>query len=153
MITSLEELYKIKEVISEAKKELRDEGYLYHDVELGIMVETPAAAVISDLLAEEVDFLSIGTNDLTQYTLAVDRQNSKVDDFCNTHHIAILRLIKTVIDNGHKKGCWVGICGELAADLSLTEEFIEMGIDELSVSPLCILSVRERICMADTNII
>ncbi|WHH57150.1 phosphoenolpyruvate--protein phosphotransferase [Petroclostridium sp. X23] len=153
MITSLEELYKIKEVISEVKKELRDEGYLYHDVELGIMVETPAAAVISDLLAEEVDFLSIGTNDLTQYTLAVDRQNSKLDDFCNTHHIAILRLIKTVIDNGHKKGCWVGICGELAADLSLTEKFIEMEIDELSVSPLCILSVRERICMADTSII
>ncbi|WP_418420780.1 putative PEP-binding protein, partial [Butyribacter intestini] len=106
-------------------------------------IETPAAAIISDLLAKEVDFFSIGTNDLTQYTLAIDRQNSKLDEFYNPHHEAILRMIKMVIDNAHKEGIWAGICGELGADTELTERFVEMGIDELSVSPACVLPIRK----------
>ena len=109
------------------------------------MIETPAAAVISDLLAEEVDFFSIGTNDLTQYTLAMDRQNAKLESFYNPHHEAILRLIEQVVINGHKHDCWVGICGELGADTELTERFLQMGIDELSVSPSMILPVRKQI--------
>ena len=115
------------------------------DVELGIMIETPAAVMISDLLAKEVDFFSIGTNDLTQYTLAIDRQNSKLDDIYDSHHEAILRMIRMVVENGHKNNCWVGICGELGADTTLTEEFIKMGIDELSVSPTFVLPIRKII--------
>mgnify|MGYP002747280262 CR=1 FL=1 len=117
----------------------------YGTVELGIMIETPAAVMISDLLAKEVDFFSIGTNDLTQYTLAIDRQNPKLDDFYNSHHEAVLRMIRMVVENGHKEGCWVGICGELGADTSLTETFVSMGIDELSVSPSMVLKVREAV--------
>ena len=109
------------------------------------MIETPAAALISDELAKEVDFFSIGTNDLTQYTLAIDRQNAKLDPFYNSHHPAILRFIQMVTDNAHKAGIWAGICGELGADITLTETFLKMGIDELSVSPGCILSIRKKI--------
>lgn len=109
------------------------------------MIETPAAVMISDILAKEVDFFSIGTNDLTQYTLAIDRQNPHLDDIYDSHHEAVLRMIKMTIENGHKENCWVGICGELGADTSLTEEFIKMGIDELSVTPSAILKVRDKI--------
>ncbi|WP_418714878.1 phosphoenolpyruvate--protein phosphotransferase, partial [Blautia hydrogenotrophica] len=116
MIISIEEIHKIKEIVEEVKSELREQGVQFSEVEQGIMIETPAAAVMSDVLAEEVDFFSIGTNDLTQYTLAIDRQNAKLDSFYDAHHPAILRMIQTVIDNGHSKGCWVGICGELGAD-------------------------------------
>ena len=109
------------------------------------MIETPAAVMISDLLAEEVDFFSIGTNDLTQYTLAIDRQNSKLDSIYDSHHPAVLRMIRQTIENGHQHGCWVGICGELGADMSLTETFLDMGIDELSVSPSFVLPIRKKI--------
>ena len=144
MITSVEEVRKIKDIVSEVKAELKEQGIPYkEDVETGIMIETPAAALISDELAKEVDFFSIGTNDLTQYTLAIDRQNSKLDEFYNPHHEAILRMIKMVIDNAHKEGIWAGICGELGADTELTERFVEMGIDELSVSPACVLPIRK----------
>ena len=122
-----------------------EQGIKYGDVELGIMIETPAAVMISDMLAKEVDFFSIGTNDLTQYTLAIDRQNPKLDHIYDSHHPAILRMIQMVIDNGHKGGAWVGICGELGADTSLTETFVKMGIDELSVSPTFVLPVRKAI--------
>lgn len=149
MIVSLWEVKKIKEIVEEVKKELSDAGIRYGDVELGIMIETPAAAMISDELAKEVDFFSIGTNDLTQYTLAIDRQNPKLDDFCDTHHEAVLRLIEMTVKNGHKEGCWVGICGELGADTSLTERFLKMGIDELSVSPSMVLKVRDTIRKID----
>ena len=115
------------------------------EVELGIMVETPAAAVISDQLAKEVDFFSIGTNDLTQYTLAVDRQNQKLEGTCDTHHPAVLRLIQMTVENGHREGIWVGICGELAADTGLTHTFLDMGVDELSVSAVNVLKVRKAI--------
>lgn len=145
MITSVSEVKRIKEIIDEVKEELDNASILYGDVEIGIMIETPAAVMISDLLAKEVDFFSIGTNDLTQYTLAIDRQNPKLDEFYNPHHKAILRMIKMVVENGHKEGCFVGICGELAADLELTEEFVKMGVDELSVSPGMVLEVRNRI--------
>ena len=145
MIISVEEVKKIKELIAEVKAELDSEGIPYKDCEIGIMIETPAAVMISDLLAEEVDFFSIGTNDLTQYTLAIDRQNPKLDGIYDAHHEAILRMLQTVVDNGHKGGCWVGICGELGADISLTETFLKMGFDELSVSPSMILKVREAI--------
>ena len=121
------------------------QGIKYGEVELGIMIETPAAVMISDVLAQEVDFFSIGTNDLTQYTLAIDRQNPKLDNIYDSHHPAILRMIQMVIDNGHKGGAWVGICGELGADTTLTETFIQMGIDELSVSPTFVLPVRKVI--------
>ena len=117
----------------------------------GIMIETPAAVMMSAELAKEVDFFSIGTNDLTQYTLAIDRQNPKLDDFYDSHHPAILRMIQMVIDNGHKEGCWVGICGELGADTTLTETFLKMGIDELSVSPSMIFPVRDKIRSTDTT--
>lgn len=128
------------------KRELKSSGVEYSDnIEVGIMIETPAAAVISDKLAPMVDFFSIGTNDLTQYVLACDRQNPKLDDFCDTHHEAILRLIKMSADNAHKNGAWVGICGELAADTTLTETFLRMGIDELSVSPGYVLKLRDTI--------
>lgn len=145
MIISVEEVRKIKEIIREVKAELDQEGIAYKDCEIGIMIETPAAVMISDQLAKEVDFFSIGTNDLTQYTLAIDRQNPKLDAIYNPHHEAILRMLQMVVDNGHKEGCWVGICGELGADLSLTETFLRMGFDELSVSPSMILPVREAI--------
>ena len=125
--------------------ELTEKGIEYGEVEQGIMIETPAAVMISDLLAEEVDFFSIGTNDLTQYTLAIDRQNSKLDNIYDSHHPAVLRMIQKTIENGHKAGCWVGICGELGADTSLTETFVSMGIDELSVSPSMVLKVREAV--------
>ncbi|MDO5344120.1 MAG: phosphoenolpyruvate--protein phosphotransferase [Lachnospiraceae bacterium] len=145
MITSVEEVRRIKQIAEEVQTELRRQGIPCGCAEQGIMIETPAAALISDLLAKEVDFFSIGTNDLSQYTLAIDRQNSRLDSFFDPHHPAILRLIRTVIENGHKEGCWVGICGELAADLELTEAFLDMGIDELSVAPGMVLAVREAV--------
>ncbi len=146
MITSVKEVKKIKEIVNLVKAELKTEGIPFNpDVEEGIMIETPAAAVISDELAKEVDFFSIGTNDLTQYTLAMDRQNSKLDVFYDPHHEAILRLIQMTVENGHKENAWVGICGELGADTELTERFLQMGVDELSVSPSMILPVREAI--------
>ena len=146
MIISVSEVKKIKEIIAQVQAELKAEGIPYkEDVELGVMIETPAAVMISDLLAEEVDFFSIGTNDLTQYTLAIDRQNPKLDSFYDSHHEAILRMLQMVVDNGHKHGCWVGICGELGADTTLTSTFLKMGFDELSVSPAMILRVREEI--------
>ncbi len=145
MIISLSEVQEVKRICQEVKGELDELGIAYGDVELGIMIETPAAAIISDVLAKEVDFLSIGTNDLTQYTLAIDRQNPKLDNIYDAHHPAIMRMIQMVIDNGHKEGCWVGICGELGADMTLTETFIKMGIDELSVSPSFILPIRKII--------
>ncbi len=145
MIISVKEVQEIKKICAEVRAELDANGIEYGDVELGIMIETPAAVIISDLLAKEVDFFSIGTNDLTQYTLAIDRQNSKLDNIYDSHHPAILRMIQMVIDNGHKENCWVGICGELGADTSLTEQFVKMGIDELSVSPTFVLPVRKVI--------
>ena len=145
MIISVKEVKRIKEIVAEVKAELTTEGIPFKDCELGIMIETPAAVMISDLLAEEVDFFSIGTNDLTQYTLAIDRQNPKLDSFYDSHHEAILRMLQMVVDNGHKHGCWVGICGELGADATLTSTFLKMGFDELSVSPAMILRVREEI--------
>ena len=145
MIISVKEVKRIKEIVAEVKAELTAEGIPFKDCELGIMIETPAAVMISDLLAEEVDFFSIGTNDLTQYTLAIDRQNPKLDSFYDSHHEAILRMLQMVVDNGHKHGCWVGICGELGADTTLTSTFLKMGFDKLSVSPAMILRVREEI--------
>ena len=143
MITSVEEVKKIQEIVQEVKKELRDCEIPYKDVEEGIMIETPAAVMISDELAELVDFFSIGTNDLTQYTLAIDRQNEKLDAFYNPHHKAILKMIQMVVDNVHKAGKWAGICGELGADTALTETFVRMGVDELSVAPSMILKLRK----------
>ncbi len=152
MITSVDEIRKIKKLVSEVKDELKNEGIDYDDnVEIGVMIETPAAALISDYLAKEVDFFSVGTNDLTQYTLALDRQNDNLAEFYNPHHKAILRLIKFAADNAHKNGIWIGICGELGADLSLTETFLSIGIDELSVNPGCVLSVREKVLNADVS--
>ncbi len=145
MIISVNEVRQIKAIVEEVKKELDGQQIQYGSVELGIMIETPAAVMISDLLAEEVDFFSIGTNDLTQYTLAIDRQNSRLDNIYDARHEAILRMIRMVVDNGHKHNIWVGICGELGADLNLTKEFIRMGIDELSVSPGAILPIRKII--------
>ena len=145
MIISVDEVRVIKRIVNEVKSELDEQEIPYGTVELGIMIETPAAVMISDLLAKEVDFFSIGTNDLTQYTLAIDRQNPKLDDFYNSHHEAVLRMIRMVVENGHKEGCWVGICGELGADTSLPETFVSMGIDELSVSPSMVLKVREAV--------
>lgn len=151
MIISVEEVRRIKSIVDEIKSELDAQGMPYGEVEQGIMIETPAAVMISDLLAREVDFFSIGTNDLTQYTLAIDRQNPKLDDIYDSHHEAILRMIKMVVENGHRENCWVGICGELGADTTLTEEFLKMGVDELSVSPTFILEVREKIRSVDTR--
>lgn len=151
MIISVDEVKRIKETTEEVKNELKAGGVTFNDVEQGIMIETPAAALISDELAKEVDFFSIGTNDLTQYTLAIDRQNSKIDDFFNPHHPAVLRMIKMVIDNAHKNNIWVGICGELGADTDLTPVFLKMGIDELSVSPSAILKVRKKIRETDLS--
>ena len=149
MIISVDEVRRIKEISKEVRSELAAEGVQIGDVEEGIMIETPAAAVMSDELAKLVDFFSIGTNDLTQYTLAIDRQNAKLDDFYDAHHPAVLRLIETVIKNAHKAGIWAGICGELGADTTLTKTFLKMGIDELSVSPGCILPVRKAVREAE----
>ena len=151
MITSVSEVKRIKEIVAEVKQELDEENISYGQVEQGIMIETPAAAVISDLLAREVDFFSIGTNDLTQYLLAIDRQNQNLDDFYDSHHPAVLRMIKMTAENAHKEGIWCGICGELGADLSLTRQFLAMGIDELSVSPGRILPIRKIIRETDTS--
>ena len=145
MIISVDEVKEIKKIVESIKAELTEKGIEYGEVEQGIMIETPAAVMISDLLAEEVDFFSIGTNDLTQYTLAIDRQNSKLDNNYDSHHPAVLRMIQKTIENGHKAGCWVGICGELGADMTLTETFLKMGIDELSVSPTFVLPIRKLI--------
>ena len=145
MIISVKEILRIKEIVEEVKLELAREDKPMGNVELGIMIETPAAAVISDLLAPHVDFFSIGTNDLSQYTLAIDRQNQSLDNFFDPHHEAILRLIQVTIENAHKYGAWCGICGELGADMELTQRFIQMGIDELSVSPGYTLALRKRI--------
>lgn len=145
MIISVDEVKQIKEIMESVRAELDENGVPYGEVEQGIMIETPAAVMISDLLAEEVDFFSIGTNDLTQYTLAIDRQNMKLDHIYDAHHPAVLRMIQMTIDNGHKHGCWVGICGELGADMTLTKTFLEMGIDELSVSPSFVLPLRKLI--------
>ena len=151
MIISVSEVQRIHAIVDEVKAELDAQGLPYGDVEQGIMIETPAAVMMSAELAKEVDFFSIGTNDLTQYTLAIDRQNPKLDDFYDSHHPAILRMIQMVIDNGHKENCWVGICGELGADTTLTETFLKMGIDELSVSPSMIFPVRDKVRSTDTT--
>lgn len=145
MITSVEEVKRIYEIVEEVKQELETAQIPFKIPEQGIMIETPAAVMISDELAELVDFFSIGTNDLTQYTLAIDRQNEKLDDFYNPHHKAILRMIRMVVDNAHKAGKWAGICGELGADPSLTETFVRMGVDELSVAPSMVLKLRKTI--------
>lgn len=145
MIISVDEVTKIKRIFEEVKQELKEQEIPFGDVEQGIMIETPAAVLISDMLAQEVDFFSIGTNDLTQYTLAIDRQNMKLDHFYDSHHPAVLRMIQMIIENGHKHGCWVGICGELGADMTLTKTFLEMGLDELSVSPAFVLPIRKMI--------
>lgn len=152
MITSVREVERIKAICEEVKTELHNDGIEYSDkIELGIMIETPAAALISDKLAQMVDFFSVGTNDLTQYTLACDRQNPDIEDFIDTHHEAILRLIEMSAENAHKHGAWIGICGELAADTSLTERFLRMGIDELSVSPSFVLKVRDAVRRTDLS--
>lgn len=143
MITSTEEVEKIYAIVAEVEEELKAQEVQYKIPEQGIMIETPAAVMISDRLAEMVDFFSIGTNDLTQYTLAIDRQNEQLDDFYNPHHEAVLRMIRMVVENAHKCGKWAGICGELGADLTLTEQFVRMGVDELSVAPSMILKLRK----------
>ncbi len=153
MIISESEVCRIRTLIEEVKQELEEKGIRYKIPEQGIMIETPAAVMISDRLAKVVDFFSIGTNDLTQYTLAIDRQNEKLDAFYDPHHEAVLRMIKLVVDNAHACGKWVGICGELAADTELTEEFVKMGVDELSVAPSMVLKLRRTIremCVKDT---
>lgn len=150
MITSVREVKRIREIAALVKAELTDQGIEFGEPEQGIMIETPAAALISDELAKEVDFFSIGTNDLTQYTLAIDRQNTKLDEFYDAHHPAILRMISMVVENAHKAGIWAGICGELGADQSLTREFLAMGVDELSVSPGSILPIRKIVL--ETNV-
>ena len=145
MIISVSEIIRIKEIVEEVKEELRRNDIPFGDVELGIMVETPAAVMISDQLAAEVEFFSIGTNDLTQYTLAIDRQNQALEPFYDAHHEAVLRMIQKTIENAHAHGAWCGICGELGADMELTRRFIQMGIDELSVSPVFTLELRQKI--------
>lgn len=150
MIISVDEVRRCKEVLNEVRGELENQKIPVGEIEQGIMIETPAAVMISDLLAEEVDFFSIGTNDLTQYTLAIDRQNAKLDPIYDSHHPAVLRMIRMTVENGHKGGCWVGICGELGADTTLTGEFLRMGIDELSVTPASVLPIR-KIIRESTN--
>lgn len=145
MIISVDELLKAKAILEEVKAELKAQEIPYKEPEIGVMIETPAAVMISEELAREVDFFSIGTNDLTQYTLAIDRQNPCLDDFYDAHHPAVLRMIQMTVENGHKGGAWVGICGELGADMELTETFLRMGVDELSVSPSFILPLRDKI--------
>lgn len=151
MITSVWEVRRIKEIVEEVKGELQAQGIACGEPEQGIMIETPAAAIISDQLAREVDFFSIGTNDLTQYLLAVDRQNTALDEFCDTHHPAVLRMIELVVENAHKAGIWAGICGELGADLELTRDFLAMGVDELSVSPGSVLPIRKIVLETDVT--
>ena len=152
MVTSVWEVREAKRLCEEARRELKKEGIPYsEDVQIGIMIETPAAAICSDRLAKEVDFFSIGTNDLTQYTLACDRQNNDLGRFYDPHHLSVLRLIQLVTENAHKNGIWVGICGELGADLTLTETFLAIGIDELSVSPRAVLPLRNAVRMTDTR--
>ena len=151
MIISVDEVKQIKKIVEEVKKELDDAGIKYKDFEVGIMVETPAAVLLSEELAREVDFFSIGTNDLTQYTLAIDRQNAKLESINDPHHPAVLRAIQMTIENGHKGGAWVGICGELGADTTLTETFLKMGVDELSVSPGRTLAVRDAVRKVDLS--
>lgn len=143
MITSVEEVEQIYRIVEEVGKELEDSQIPYKMPEQGIMIETPAAVMVSDELAELVDFFSIGTNDLTQYTLAIDRQNERLDDFYNAHHKAILKMIRMVVENAHKAGKWAGICGELGADVEMTETFVDMGVDELSVAPSMVLKLRK----------
>ena len=152
MIISVDEVRRSRELLRQVQNELRHEGIAFDEsMEVGIMIETPAAALISDELAKEVDFFSIGSNDLTQYTLAIDRQQTDLDNFFDPHHPALLRLIEMTVKNGHKEGVWVGICGELGADLSLTEDFLRMGVDELSVSPPSVLPLREKIGSIDLS--
>lgn len=151
MIANMWEIDRIKEIEKEVRDELKQQGIDTGNVQTGIMIETPAAVMLSDELAEKVDFFSIGTNDLTQYTLAVDRQNPKLDSFFDPHHPAVLKMIKMVVDNAHKAGIWAGICGELGADTSLTREFLKMGVDELSVSPGRILPIRKIILDTDVS--
>lgn len=152
MIISVWEVQQCKEILNEVRQELDEKGIAYDkDMEIGIMVETPAAAVMSEELAKEVDFFSIGSNDLTQYTLAIDRQQTQLDAFFDPHHPAVLKLIQMTIENGHKAGIWVGICGELGADLTLTETFLRMGVDELSVSPPSVLPLREKVRSLDLS--
>lgn len=152
MIISVWEVQRCKEILNEVRQELDEKGITYDkDMEIGIMVETPAAAVMSEELAKEVDFFSIGSNDLTQYTLAIDRQQTQLDAFFDPHHPAVLKLIQMTIENGHKAGIWVGICGELGADLTLTETFLHMGVDELSVSPPSVLPLREKVRSLDLS--
>ncbi len=151
MIANMWEIDRIKEIEKEVRDELKQQGIDIGDVQTGIMIETPAAVMLSDELAEKVDFFSIGTNDLTQYTLAVDRQNPKLDSFFDPHHPAVLKMIKMVVDNAHKAGIWAGICGELGADTSLTREFLKIGVDELSVSPGRILPIRKIILDTDVS--
>ena len=151
MIISVDEVKKIKKIVEEVKASLDADGLSYDkNIELGIMIETPAAVIIADELAEEVDFFSVGTNDLTQYTLAIDRQNQSLDDFYDSHHPAILKMLQMIADAAHRHGAWAGICGELGADLSLTKEFLAMGYDELSVSPGRILPIRKTVL--ETNV-
>ena len=150
MIISVDEVKQCKAILAGVRAELDAEGVAYDkDMEVGIMVETPAAAIMSDELAKEVDFFSIGSNDLTQYTLAIDRQQTKLDAFFDAHHPAVLRLIQQTVEYGHKAGIWGGICGELGADLTLTEAFLRMGVDELSVSPPLVLPLREKVRSLD----
>ncbi|MBR2889192.1 MAG: phosphoenolpyruvate--protein phosphotransferase [Oscillospiraceae bacterium] len=152
MVTSVWEVREVKRLIEDVKHDLREEGIPYSDhVEIGIMIETPAAAVLSDRLAKEVDFFSCGTNDLTQYTLACDRQNNDLGRFYDPHHLSVVRLLKMVVENAHKNGVWVGICGELGADLEMTETFLAIGVDELSVSPRAVLPLRNKIRSIDTT--
>lgn len=153
MITSLEEVRRIKEISAEVRAELEEEGIPFQLIEEGIMIETPAAAMISDILAKEVDFFSIGTNDLSQYTMAMDRQNPNLEAFFNPHHEAVLRMIEMVCRNAHAENIWVGICGELGADLSLTRRFLHMGVDELSVSPASVLPLRDKIRSLDLRLV
>lgn len=151
MIISVREVRDAKELLAECRRELMEQGYAVGQVEVGIMIETPAAVMIADELAEEVEFFSLGTNDLTQYTLAIDRQNPKLDNFYDPHHPAILRMIRQTVEAGHRHGCWVGICGELGADQTLTETFLRMGLDELSVSPSAVLPLRKKIRSLDLS--
>lgn len=151
MITSVAEVRRIKEIVNEVEEELSSQGIAYGRPEQGIMIETPVAVMISDMLAEEVDFFSIGTNDLTQYALAIDRQNPSLDEFYDAHHPAVLRMIEMVVENAHKAGIWAGICGELGADLELTQKFLAMGVDELSVSPGRILPIRKIVLETDVE--
>ena len=146
LVTCVDELRAVKAIIEELKQELDAEGIAYDkDIQVGVMMETAAASLIADILAKEADFFSIGTNDLTQYTLAIDRQNQSLDTIYDSHHPAVLRMIRMTIENGHKGGAWVGICGELGADTTLTKTFVDMGIDELSVSPTYVLGLRKAI--------